>query len=145
MKTCLFKYTENFTTKKKNPLCVRWDVVLYISFCGSGTVRQEHFLKDSTSKLYTLVRLKKCISFLIVKKAIKVYISQLMTKPTIRLVRPAKNQSSLIACAFYSIRAIQGAMNVNPCHTGMMYKLICLCWSHMFYCRFCRAPTGPII
>ena len=33
-------------------------------------------------------------------------------------------QSSLIACAFYSLRAIQRGINENPCHTWWMYRLI---------------------
>ena len=67
--------------------------------------------------------------------------SQRMTKPSIRLVRPAKTQISLriradwseslpVACAFYSLRAVQRGMNKNP---------LSLCWSHMSYCGFCRA------
>ena len=65
-----------------------------------------------------------------------------------RLVRPAKtrirlriravwSESSLIACAFYNLRAIQNGMNENPCHTVWMYRLICL--SHRSNCTFCRA------
>ena len=57
------------------------------------------------------------------------------TKPTLKLVQTAKTQislriravwseSSLIACAFYSLHAIQRWMNENPCHTGWMYRLI---------------------
>ena len=57
------------------------------------------------------------------------------TIPTIRLVRPAKTQISLcihallseyllIACAFYSLQAIQSRMKKNPCHTGWLYSLI---------------------
>ena len=57
------------------------------------------------------------------------------TKLTIRLVRPAKTQislriravwseSSLIACAFYSLRAIQGEINENPCDTWWDFRLI---------------------
>ena len=72
------------------------------------------------------------------------------TKPTIRLVRPAKTQSSLrmravwsesslIALAFNNYQTIQRVINENPCHTGRMYMLICLCWSHRSYYRFCRA------
>ena len=55
------------------------------------------------------------------------------TKPTIILVRPSKTQislriravwseSSLIACAFYSSKAIQIGMNENPCHTEWMHR-----------------------
>ena len=58
-----------------------------------------------------------------------------MTKPTIRLVQPAKTQirlhictvwseSLLIASAFYSFHAIQRGMNETPCHGGWMYRLI---------------------
>ena len=70
------------------------------------------------------------------------------TKPTIRLVRPAKTQTAcastvwseslLIACAFYSLWAIQRGTNENPCHTWGMFRPICHCWSHRSYCRFCR-------
>ena len=52
-----------------------------------------------------------------------------------RLVRPAKTQislriravwseSSLIACAFNSLQAIQRGINKNLCHTVWMYRLI---------------------
>ena len=34
------------------------------------------------------------------------------------------NQSLLIACAFYSIRAIKRGINENSCHTVCMYRLI---------------------
>ena len=63
------------------------------------------------------------------------HLSQRMTKSTIRLVRPPKTQislriraawseSSLIACAFYSIQAVQRGIKENPCHSGLMYRLI---------------------
>ena len=62
-------------------------------------------------------------------------------KPTIRHVRSVKTQislriravwseSSLIACAFYSLRAIDREMNKNPCHTKWMYKLILVLPGH---------------
>ena len=58
------------------------------------------------------------------------HMSKPTATPTIRLVRPAKTQfslhiravyseSSLIACAFYSLR-----INENLCYTGWMYRLI---------------------
>ena len=61
--------------------------------------------------------------------------SFITTKLSIRLVRPAKiqislrfravwSESSLIACSFYSLRAIQRGINENPCHTGWKYRLI---------------------
>ena len=59
--------------------------------------------------------------------------SQRTTKPTLRLVRPDSDQSAhpcdsdqslLIACAFYSIWAIQRGIKENPCHTWWMHKLI---------------------
>ena len=61
--------------------------------------------------------------------------SQPTTKPIIRLVRPTKTQirlriravwseSSMIACAFYNLWAIQRGVNKNPCLTGKMYRLI---------------------
>ena len=63
------------------------------------------------------------------------WISQRTTKPTIRLVRPAKTQislriravwseSSLIARAFYSRRAYSKGINENPCDTEWIYRLI---------------------
>ena len=63
------------------------------------------------------------------------HFSQRMTKSAIRPVQPAKTQitmrvrgvwsdSSLIACAIYSIRAILREMNKNPCHTVWLYRLI---------------------
>ena len=52
-----------------------------------------------------------------------------MTKSTTRLVQPAKINTPLhavwpslkIACAFYSLQAIQRGMNENPCHTGLIW------------------------
>ena len=63
------------------------------------------------------------------------HMSQRMTKPTIRLMQPAKthislhiravwSETSLILCAFCSLQAIQRGINENPCHTGWMYRLI---------------------
>ena len=57
------------------------------------------------------------------------------TKPTIRLVWPAKtlislriravwSESSLIAYALNSLQAVQRGMNENSCHIGFMYRLI---------------------
>ena len=62
-------------------------------------------------------------------------------KPKIRLVRKAKTpislriravwwESSLIAWTFYSPQAIQTGINVYPCHTGWMYRLIWVFASH---------------
>ena len=34
------------------------------------------------------------------------------------------DQSSLSACAFYSLRAIQRGINKNPCHNVWIYRLI---------------------
>ena len=58
-----------------------------------------------------------------------------MTNPKIKLVRPAKTQislriravwseSSLIACAFYSLQSIQWGIYENPCRTGWLYRLL---------------------
>ena len=66
---------------------------------------------------------------------------QRTTIPTVRLVRPAKTQislriravwseSSLIACAFYSLQAFRGGMNGNPFHTGWTYRLIWVFGGH---------------
>ena len=62
----------------------------------------------------------------IFEKPVQKYKSQRTTKPT--LVQPAKtqisrasaqsDQSSLNACAFYNLRAIDREMNENLCHTG---------------------------
>ena len=67
-----------------------------------------------------------------------------MRKLTLRIMTPAKTQISLRIRAVRSESradhmcllqppAIQKEMNENPCHTGWMCKLICLC------CRFYRA------
>ena len=47
-----------------------------------------------------------------------------MKKPTIRLMRPAKTESSLIACAFDSLQAIQRGVNMSPCHIECIYRQI---------------------
>ena len=68
------------------------------------------------------------------KRAKNSHLSQCTTKPTIRLMLPVKTQISLhihtvwsesllIACVFYSLRAIQRGIKENPCHTGWMYRL----------------------
>ena len=79
-----------------------------------------------------------------------IILNQRTIKPTIRLVRSAKTQislriravwsdSSLIACAFYSLRAIQrGIMRPLPYWMDVQADLS-LCWSHRSYCRFFRA------
>ena len=62
------------------------------------------------------------------------YMSQHTTKPTIRLVRPAKTQislriraawleSSLIAYAFYSLQAIQREINESPCFLANQIRI----------------------
>ena len=40
-------------------------------------------------------------------------------------------ESSLIACAFYSLRAIQRGINKISCHTGWVYRLICVFIGHI--------------
>ena len=68
--------------------------------------------------------------------------SQSKTKPTIRLVWPAKTQISLLICpvwsesllityAFYSLQSIQRGIKENPCHTGWMCRLICVFAGHI--------------
>ena len=39
-------------------------------------------------------------------------------------IRAVWSESSLIACVFYSLRAIQRVINKTPCHTRWMYRLI---------------------
>ena len=39
-------------------------------------------------------------------------------------IRAVWSESSLIACTFYSRRAIQGGINENLCYTGWRYRLI---------------------
>ena len=39
-------------------------------------------------------------------------------------------KSLLIACAFYSLKAIQRGMNKNSCHPGWMYRLISIFADH---------------
>ena len=36
----------------------------------------------------------------------------------------------LIECVFYSVWAIQRGINENPCHTGRIYRLICIFAGH---------------
>ena len=61
--------------------------------------------------------------------------NQRTTKPTIILVWPTKtlirlrgcacwSDSSLIACAFYSLQAIRRWINENPCRARWMYRLV---------------------
>ena len=65
----------------------------------------------------------------------KYHLSQRKTKPARRLSRTAKTQISmrirsvwseslLIACDFYSLRAIQREINENPCHNRWISRLI---------------------
>ena len=93
---------------------------------------------DQTARMHSMSRcsLFVCVwSLLVFARPIGLINDQRMTKPTIRLVPPAKTQislriradwsgSSLIACAFYNIQAIQRGMNEKPCRTGWMYRLI---------------------
>ena len=66
-----------------------------------------------------------------------------MIKPTIRIVRPAKTQISLlIACAFYSLKAIQRGITKTLAVLSDISDIqadLCLCWLHRSYCRFCHA------
>ena len=55
------------------------------------------------------------------------------------------DRTLLDACTFYSLHAIQRGINEDPYHTGWVYRLICLCWSHRSYCRFCLALAHFII
>ena len=84
------------------------------------------------------LRLHCCVRLICIYRS---YVSQRTKNPTIRLVRPAKTQtslrihavwseSSLIAWAFYSLRAIQRGKNKNPGHKRMTYKLICVFVGH---------------
>ena len=69
----------------------------------------------------------------------KIYLSQHMTKPTIRcatsensdlpvhlgsLISAVWSEFLLMACAFYSLQAIQRRVNENPRHSMWMYRLI---------------------
>ena len=86
--------------------------------------------------LFSSIKYRKYIvrpCFLLVYRLFSSF--QKMTKLTVRLGRPAKTQislriravwseSSLNACAFDSLRAIQRGINENPCYTGWMYRLI---------------------
>ena len=69
--------------------------------------------------------------------------SQSLTKPTIRLVRPAKTDQpahSLIAWAFYSLQAIQKRDKREPLpYWTDVQADLSLYWSYWSYCRFCRA------
>ena len=76
--------------------------------------------------------------------------SQRMIKPTIRRVRPLTTHislriravgsvSSLIECAFYSLKAIQIGMNKNSYHTGWMYRLIWVFADHIGLIVGCHA------
>ena len=64
-----------------------------------------------------------------------------MSQHPTKNVRPAKiqigphiltvwSESLLIACAFYSLQAIQRRINENPCHTGWIYKVIWVFTGH---------------
>ena len=55
-------------------------------------------------------------------------------------IRTVWSETLLIA-AFCSLQAIHRGINGKSCH---MYGLICLCWSHRSYCRFCRALAHVI-
>ena len=46
-------------------------------------------------------------------------------------IRTVWSESLLIACAFYSLLAIQRGINKNPCHTGWMYWLIWVLAGHI--------------
>ena len=74
-------------------------------------------------------------------QAAKVKKGQHTTEPTLRLVRPAKTQirlriravwseSSLIACATYSLRASERGINENPCYNKWLYRLIWVFAAH---------------
>ena len=76
-------------------------------------------------------------------------------------IRAVWSESSLITCAFYSLRAIQRGLNENPCHTWWMYGLIwvfagytglivgfVVCWLICYSCTVCldlfALPPGAV-
>ena len=79
--------------------------------------------------------------------------SQCTIKATVRLVRPAKTQislriravwreSSLIVCAYCSIRAIQRGINEPLPYWVDVQVDPSLCWPHRSYCRFLSKSVG---
>ena len=76
--------------------------------------------------------------------------SQLMTKPTMRLVRPAETQISMSICTVWSVFADRMCLLRPPGYPKRdkreplpywvdVQAALSLCWSHRSYCRFCHA------
>ena len=118
------------------------NINLNIGFIFVRVGTNDHLLSLFSKQFYN----KFNMILLIVRAIRKIHMGQRMIKPTIRIVRIAKTQislriravwseSSLIACAFYSLRATQRGINENPCHTGWIYRLI---WGFAGY-------TGPFV
>ena len=103
-----------------------WGVLLTNTYQESPRTPQEHDMRTPNSSR-SRNKFSHDLSEHTWRKAIHQVI-QCTTKPTVRLVRPAKTQislrirtvwseSSLIACKFYSLQAIQRGINENPCCT----------------------------
>ena len=119
-----------------SPICFR---MLAHEYCclWSGQLRSCNFRLPWLQIVLYFVSLEfwdYLCSLLIYQCRPRTYLSQRTSKSR-RLVRPAKTQislriravwsvSSLIACAFYSLRAIQRGLNKNPCYTRWMYRLV---------------------
>ena len=104
-------------------------------FCIARTI-----LYNEKAMAYEALNMRS-INIIIFLGSPRKHMTQGTTKPTIRLVWPAKAQislcihavwseSSLIACAFYSLWAVQRRMNRSPCHTGWMNRLIYVIAGH---------------
>ena len=82
--------------------------------------------------------------------------SQRTTKPTIRLVRPAKAQISLRIRAVWSVFADRMCLLQPPGYPERdqreplpnwvdVQAELSLCWSHRSYCSFCRALAHRLL
>ena len=123
------------------------------------------YVKHAILNVCLLLLLLLLLVVVVVVFYISIIMCQRTTKPTIRLVRPAKTQislriravwseSSLIACAFFRLQAIQRGINENHCHTGWIYRLIWVfagytvpillyfhfLWDHWVHCCKIGAP-----
>ena len=131
-----FMQFTNKYTPKLTPVCVPKILQVHVLEWYRKSISIYLYIKVSCSCFYEFLRI--CKNYF--ESHLK--ISQRTTKPTRRLVQPAKIQISLHIRKFdhsfhwshvpsTASRLIQREINENPCHIGWMYRLIRVLAGHI--------------
>ena len=129
----------NFSRKLTPYYCCLWPGPSHVPTCGS--LLHWRLIATEPSTLFHCSFVIICVLLWCSTDVVILHIPTQIWVLKIRFVRPAKTQislriravwseSSLLAYAFYSLRAIQRGINKKPCHTGWMYRLICVFAGH---------------